>query len=174
MKKLVRMKNLIFICALIAMILSSISYSLAYYSNRASQVENTIKKAYSDILISEDFDGTTKSSIRIQNTGTTPEYIRVKLITNWQSNDKIIAKSSPNLEISIANNWILIDGFYYYQDIVDVGEEVELLKEPIILDTDSSGNRMCVDVLASAVQSYPSDAARECFKVNLENNRIVK
>ena len=154
--------------------LSSMSYSLAFLNNRTAKVENTINKAHSDVLISEDFDGTTKSSIKIKNTGTTPEYIRVKIITNWQSNNQIIAKSSPNLEIKVAKNWILIDGFYYYQDIVDIGQEVELLEEPIILNNDSSGNKMCVDVLASSIQSNPSDAVKECFKVNLEGNKIVE
>ena len=59
---------------------AAVSGSLAWLTSTPEQVVNSFTPGVVTIQVDEKFDGSTKSNVRIKNTGNVPAYIRVALI----------------------------------------------------------------------------------------------
>ena len=65
---------------------------------------------------------TVKESIKIQNTGNIPAYLRVKLITHWEdSKGNVVGLESEKLNFKTTDNWIYDskNDVYYYKYVVN-------------------------------------------------------
>ncbi len=125
-----------------------------------------------DCEVVETFDGTYKSSIKIQNTGNTDAYIRVNFVSYVQNQDgEILGQSVSVPEFDLGENWsYAADGYYYYKLPVAPGAltgEMLASAMELVQKKDGNGNvigNQVVEVFAEAIQAYPEDAVVNAWK----------
>lgn len=106
--------------------------------------------------------------VSVENVCDHPFYLRVKLVSG-STNTALSAEDCLKLDID-TKNWTYLDGFYYYNQILQPGEttptlftEVEIVGSKV--DTTHIGSTLSLTVNAYAVQSennpaeHPWDAA---------------
>ena len=116
---------------------------------------------------------TKKTSIKVENTGNIPAYIRVRLVTYWvkdigEGKVEITGRASEMPEISTATGWVPgSNNTYYYRAPVKAGEFTgELLGPSIELEKDGDYLQV-IEVFAEAIQSAPSGAVTSAWSVTL-------
>ena len=124
---------------------------------------NTFTAAKSGTHIDEELEGSQKTSIKVQNTGTAVSYVRVKLVMNWVDDDNNVSATPVNITVDYDNtNWFEQDGIYYYKmPVAPDGKTENLLKadSPITEPADKpAGCHLEVTVLAESIQAAPSTA----------------
>lgn len=128
----------------------------AYYLQENRGEEASYEMAYVSCEIQEDFNGQQKNSIIVKNTSNVPAYIRVRLISYWQTpSGKIAGRSSPELKVTAAEGWTS-EGkdVWSYSEPVEPGTSTpNLLSTPLYLQTDGEGYIQVVKVLAEAIQT---------------------
>ena len=137
----------------------AVGTTFALLKASTAPVENTFTAAKSGTDIVEKLDGSQKTSIKVQNTGTAVSYVRVKLVMNWVDESGNISAEPVNITPSITGNWCEQDGIYYYQMPVAAKDfTTNLLKTPITQDAAPEGYHLEVTVLAESIQAAPSAA----------------
>lgn len=140
---------------LLAMVSTTIVYTLAYRTNVTETVVNTFDPVDVEIKIDEKFDGEVKEDVGITNTGDIEVYIRFKIsvsaidedgniislpISLINTSDTVADLTQRAIDIcdfTITNNddgdpadwtdsFIEIDGIYYYSSLVAVDETVSI------------------------------------------------
>lgn len=163
--------------ALIALVLL-IGTTLAYLVSQSTEKKNVFVPGVVDCEVSETFDGTSKSSIKVENTGNTDAYIRVAFATYWQDGDgNILADTFRMPEFDLGENWVLAaDGYYYYKYPVAPGEltgDMIAAGSSIVLQS-KDGNSQVIEVLSEAVQAKPDDAVVESWDSDGKGVAAVK
>lgn len=152
----------------------AVGTTFALLKANTDPVTNTFTAAKSGTDIVEKLDGSQKTSIKVQNTGTAVSYVRVKLVMNWVSGDgKTISAEPVNITPSITADWFEQDGIYYYKMPVAAndGETTNLLATPITEPADKpAGCHLEVTVLAESIQAAPSKAVTESWGVGVDSN----
>ena len=94
--------------------------------------------------------------VTVENICDHPFYLRVKLVSGINDRE-LTAEDCFRLNID-EENWVYSDGWYYYADIVEPGEEtpyifsnVEIVGDKV--DTAYIGSTLSLSVIAQAVQS---------------------
>ena len=129
--------RLLVIAAAVLLVAAVAGGTLAWLSDQAPTVVNTFALPENTPEVKEEFDGTVKSSITIENTGNIDSYIRVKLIGNWADQNGNVAPQpeGSTLEgwpVTVTADWFLKDGWYYYQSPVSPNHTTaELLKQEV-------------------------------------------
>lgn len=99
----------------------------AYMIHKSQTVENALIPGKVDCVVREKFNDIVKSEIKVENTGNTKAYIRVRLVFNWvDSAGTVVARSfgtMPGVSWDMIN-WIKdeADNTYYYKYPVEVGK----------------------------------------------------
>ncbi len=171
----IRMNKLaILFIAVVMLIGAVVGSTVAFLVTETKPVENKFTYASISTGIDEKFDGTTKSDVKVTNTGTTDAYIRATYVVNWLNKDGTIAASVPTdytytLEENPKNVWAKgDDGYFYYWTPVAPGNSTpeSLLNctahypegvEPQYI--------LSVEILATAVQSTPANAVADAWGV---------
>lgn len=167
---------LVVLIASLAIFLILCGTVLAYMFRQTEYEDNQFTPANVSCEVVEEFDGTQKTSIHVQNTGNIDAYLRVRLVSYWvDSNGNIVAKPSSMPEITLADGWIKgSNNTYYYQSSVSSvapnNFTGELLSAPIILQKDENGYLQVVEVFAEAIQSKPANAITNSWNVSLDTN----
>lgn len=137
----------------------AVGTTFALLKANTAPVENTFTAAKSGTDIVEKLDGSQKTSIKVQNTGTAVSYVRVKLVMNWVDESGNVSAEPVNITPSITDNWFLKDGIYYYKMPVAAKDfTTNLLQTPITQGTAPEGYHLEVTVLAESIQAAPSAA----------------
>lgn len=137
----------------------AVGTTFALLKASTAPVENTFTAAKSGTDIVEKLDGSQKTSIKVQNTGTAVSYVRVKLVMNWVDESGNVSAEPVNITPSITDNWFLKDGIYYYKMPVAAKDfTTNLLQTPITQGTAPEGYHLEVTVLAESIQAAPSAA----------------
>lgn len=148
MKKGNAFRLLILIVGL-AVLVTSVSVSIAYMLRSSDEITNTFIPAEVDCQIVETVSKTNvegkdvsmKTSVKAQNTGNIAAYIRVRVVTYWEdSKGNPVGRSSPTNEFGGAwkhnqTDWIYDkeNQTFYYKYPVDAGQTTNEL-----LNTDGS------------------------------------
>ncbi len=165
----------------VLLLLGSASAVLAYYLRQTGALNNSFTLSQVSCKTIEDTDEKTteKTLITVQNTSNVPVYIRVRLVSYWQTPsgnitgvyDNIIA---PKLEtLGLLNSKWLADkdnDTYYYTLPLAVGETTDnLLANKIILvkPEDNEGYIQVIEVLAEAIQAEPAEAVTTAWGVTV-------
>ncbi len=149
----------------------AVGTTFALLKASTAPVENTFTAAKSGTDIVEELDGSQKTSIKVQNTGTAVSYVRVKLVMNWVDENGNISAEPVNITPSITDNWFLKDGIYYYKMPVAAKDfTTNLLKTPITQGTAPEGYHLEVTVLAESIQAAPSKAVTDSWGVGVDSN----
>lgn len=169
------------IIAIIAILCSIIScVSLAFLFTETNSIKNEFENAYVACQVLEngpdgkgEFDGQTKTNVRIKNTGDVQSYIRAAVVVTWMSEDqsKVTAnKPQVGSDYSIAytsnSKWKKgADGYWYYTIPVNVGDETTNLIESCVCNViPPEGFYLSVEIVASSIQSTPDTVVKEQWK----------
>lgn len=164
-------RSLAALIALVLIICVAVGGTIAYIVTQTDKVENKFTPADVQIAIEEDFNGTVKSSITVQNVDdakNVPCYIRVKLVSNMQDADKNVIGSAAINSFKLGDNWFDGgDGCYYYKDVVAVGDSTANLLADGSKITLTNGQ--VVEVLAEGIQATPIDAVKAAWGDDIAN-----
>lgn len=149
----------------------AVGTTFALLKANTAPVTNTFTAAKSGTDIVEKLDGSQKTSIKVQNTGTAVSYVRVKLVMNWVDENGNVSAEPVNITPSITDNWFLKDGIYYYKMPVAAKDfTTNLLQTPITQGTAPEGYHLEVTVLAESIQAAPSAAVQQSWGVGVDSN----
>lgn len=159
---------------------AAVSGSLAWLISAPGPVVNEFTPGVVTIQVDEKFDGSTKSDVRIKNTGNVPAYIRVALVPAWVDDEGNIAAKPASLEqldndCNIAwgedgngyeADWFIgSDGFYYCKTFINPGESTPILIKSCTVKDGEHEYDFELQIIASAVQSLPTSTVETVWPV---------
>lgn len=155
---------------------AAVSGSLAWLISTPEPVVNTFTPGVVTIQVDEKFNGTTKSDVRIKNTGDVPAYIRVALVPAWVDDEGNIAAKPASLgdcNITWGNNgngyeddWFIgSDGFYYCKTVIEPDGSTPILIKSCTVKDGEHKYDFELQIIASAVQSLPTSTVGEVWPV---------
>ena len=138
------------------------------------------EKLNDDTYTSGTHTGGVKSNIRVENTGTYPAYVRVRLVSWWANADGEAVGGVParSPAVQLRSGWRAgSGGTYYCTKSVAPGDMTGVLCEPMVLETgtglDGSTIYQVVEVLAEAIQAAPAEAASSAWGVTIADGVIT-
>ncbi len=155
--------------------------TLAYIMDNKGPLTNTFMPSTVEVSIDEAFENDVKTNVSVKNTGDTEAYIRAAVIVTWKDAEGNVYPEVPvagtdylityNLGTAgIKSCWIKgADGFYYYTSPIADGENTDVLIStctPADVET-PVGYGLNVEILASGIQSVPTDVVKEKWGVTL-------
>lgn len=176
-----RNKRLIILLSVLALTLTVVvGTTLAFLFTQTDPLENKFQPTKVTCSIEESFDGKVKKDVKITNTGTTDAYIRTSVVVTWKNSDGSIAAEKPiegtDYEIDYAENtgWIKgADGYWYYTNPVAPGASTGDLIKQCTQKVEKDGCRLEVEILASAIQSEPTEAVTEAWGVTVASDGTI-
>lgn len=167
-------KGLAAFAALVLVLCCTVGGTVAWLATTAGPVTNTFTPSHVTTYVDESFDGTTKSDVKIQNTGDTDAYIRAAIVCNWVNADGEVYAQMPEPSIgsnvrdytidlntgSDSDKWTKVTGkdgidYYYYNSVVSAGVETANLINSCteIAGKAPEGYRLQVTILADGIQA---------------------
>lgn len=133
--------------------------------------------------IEENFDGQVKSDVRVTNTGNMPVYVRCNLSVYYETSkgkeqDSEAETKTDNISINVPkkdedytlqfpdgfkDNWLEIDGIYYYRKPLQNGESVQFIKNCKEVKK-KDGEKLVVDISTQSIQAEPERAVSDAWK----------
>ena len=175
-----RLAALLISAALIAAI--AVGGTVAWLSAKTSPTVNTFTPSHVSCSVEESFDGKTKSSVNVLNTGDTEAFIRVKLVS-YRVNEQgqHIGGTADIPAFTPGDNWVKKGGCYYYTLPVKPGEKpaADLIKSIELTGSynDPDGGSQVIEVMAEAIQSGPEAAVKAAwgadFSIGADGSLIV-
>lgn len=165
------------VLALVLILGAAVGGTLAYLVTQTDPVTNTFEPSHVSCKIEEEFDGTTKSNVKVKNTGDIDAYIRAKVVITWKDANGNVYAAAPveNTDYTISynrNDWAEIDGIYYYKNAVASGKSTSKLIDTCA-PTDGTapeGYALSVEILAEAIQAEPAAAVQEAWGMTVGTN----
>ena len=158
---------------------AAISGSLAWLISAPGPVVNEFIPGEVTIEVDEKFDASTKSDVRIKNTGNVPAYIRVALVPAWVDDEGNIAAKPASLKLNDDCNiawgkdgsgyeadWFIgSDGFYYCKTFINPDKSTPILIKSCTVKDGEHEYDFELQVIASAVQSLPTSTVETVWPV---------
>lgn len=161
----------ILLAAVIVLLAGAVGGTWAFLVAQSEPVQNNFTYAHVRCRIDEKFDGTTKSDVKIQNTGDIPAYIRARIVVTWKDASGNVSSTVPvkNTDYTIAFNttdWTQQDGYWYCKNAVDAKDFTPVLITKCEKRETAApeGYNLSVEILADAIQSEPANAVTEAWK----------
>lgn len=161
----------ILLAAVIVLLAGAVGGTWAFLVAQSEPVQNNFTYAHVSCKIDEKFDGTTKSDVKIQNTGDIPAYIRARIVVTWKdASGNVSAVPVKNTDYTIAFNekdWTQQGGYWYCNTAVDATGFTPVLITECKKTSNanvSDGYNLSVEILADAIQSEPASAVTEAWK----------
>ena len=174
-------KPLAALVALVLIIGAVVGGTLAYLAARTDAIVNTFNPAKVDITVDENFNGKTKENVKITNTGDTDVYIRATYVVTWKDTDGNVYPEQPQpgvdytISLNTEQGWFYYNGYYYYTAPVapdaSTGVLIDLCTP--VAGRAPEGYTLSVDVLASAIQSVPAEAAGQAWGVSIAPGSVT-
>lgn len=174
-KRVMKTKKPVALVAILVLLCCAVAGTVAYLVTSTGPVTNTFTPASVTTAVEEKFDGTTKSDVRIKNTGNIAAYIRAAVIVNWaDENGNVYGGATPvagedytlTLKTGENENWFQgSDGYYYYTNPVAPEAFTTAMFEPITQQQDCADTnyKLQVTILADGIQSVPADAVQQAW-----------
>lgn len=164
------------LCSLIA--LCTVGGIWAYLVSRPDPITNTFEPAFVTCEVEEQFDGNTKSDVRIRNTGNVDAFVRAAVIVNFVSDDGKILATAPQEGVDFSIVWATsewkkgTDGFWYHSSAVSADSlTVPLIQSASVISA-PDGYSLDIQIIATAIQSNPEKAVSEAWGITPENGKI--
>lgn len=181
----VRRKNIILLVSLFSVIALSVGTTLAFIFTNTGKAENIFNPAYVSCEVTEKFEGSIKSDVKIKNNGNAEAYIRATITVTWIDGSGKVYAIAPQKGIDYTiiladnfdENWLAdSNGFYYCKaSVASGGETPQLIKECRVIDGKApDGYHFSVEITASAIQSVPPNVAAEQWGVTVADDNITK
>lgn len=179
-KRVMKTKKPVALVALLVLLCCTVAGTLAYLVDKTPEVKNTFEPAKVTTAVDETFDGTTKSNVKIQNTGNIDAYIRVAVVANWIDEDgNVYGGATPvegvnYTELNPENGWFeASDGYFYYPKAVAAQGETPVLFSTITQSGAPEGCHLRLTILADGIQSEPADAVTQAWGVTVANDGTI-
>ena len=174
-------KPLAALVALVLIIGAVVGGTLAYLAARTDAIVNTFNPAKVGITVEEDFNGRTKEDVKIKNNGDTEVYIRATYVVTWKDAAENVYPEQPQqgvdytISLNPKQDWFYYNGYYYYTAPVAPGASTGVLITSCapVSEKTPEGYFLSVDVLASAIQSVPADAAGQAWGVSIAQGSVT-
>ncbi len=159
------------IISVVLILTLAVGGTIAFLSTKTDPVVNTFNPSQVTCSVEENFDGTTKTNVNVENTGDIPAFIRVKLVT-YRTNDQgqHIGGTASLPAFTLGTGWVKCGDYYYYTCPVAPGATpADSLAEVIKLTenyTDVDGGHQSIDVIAEAIQAGPEAAVKAAWGDN--------
>ena len=172
-------KTLVLLICVTVLLAFSVSGTVAYLVDASGPVDNTFKPATQNTDIDEpDWNGKTKTTVTVNNTGNVTAFVRVMLVGYWcDANDQIVrpwdgagfelnTAANGNDSDNIANGkWVKHGDYYYFTAPLKSGEETtNLLKNPITVEMEN-GEHLVLNVIHQSIQAEPTSAVEQAWGV---------
>lgn len=159
----------ILLAAVIVLLAGAVGGTWAFLVAQSEPVQNNFTYAHVSCTIDEKFDGTTKSDVKIQNTGDISAYIRARIVVTWKDASGNVSSTVPvkNTDYTITFNetdWTQQGGYWYCKTAVNPdGFTPKLITECKKTGTAPKDYDLSVEILADAIQSEPANAVKEAW-----------
>ena len=175
-KRVMKTKKPVALVAILVLLCCAVAGTVAYLVTSTGPVTNTFTPASVTTEVVEEFNGTTKSNVRIKNTGNIDAYIRVAVVANWIDKDgNVYGGATPvagkdytlTPKTGENENWFQgYDGYYFCKNAIESGSETPVLIESCAKTTGAEvpeGYDLQVTILADGIQSVPADAVQQAW-----------
>lgn len=154
-------KSIAAIIAIVLILTVAVGGTIAWLVATTNPIENTFTPGSVTSQIEEKFDGTTKSDVRVQNTGNADAYIRATIVVNWVDDAgnvyaEVPADCTYDMQMESTLNWTKLGNYYYYNGVVAPnGYTGYLIKS--CTESAPDGYNLQVTILAEAIQAEGVD-----------------
>lgn len=179
-KRVMKTKKPVALVAILVLLCCAVAGTVAYLVTSTGPVTNTFTPASVTTEVEETFDGTTKSNVRIKNTGNIDAYIRAAVIVNWVNDAGEIYGTAPVASTEDAPGDYTIsydetywfkgsDGYWYYTKPVAPSTENNPQYTGVLIESCApagqapAGYALQVTILADGIQSEPVKAVSEAW-----------
>lgn len=153
-------KSITMLVSLILIITIGVGGTLAYLVTHTDPVKNTFTPSQVVISVDEEFDGSTKSDVKIFNhNNSVNAYIRAAIVVNWMDKAGNVWAATPvedtNYTLELGAGWTKLGDYYYYEGPVPAGESTtDLIKKASpITDAPEDGYYLSIEILAQGIQA---------------------
>ena len=146
---------------LILLAVFTVSGTLAYLIVTTDSVTNTFVPGSVTCAVEETFDGTTKSDVKVKNTGNVDAYIRAAVVVNWVDADGNVcaqAHTAPTISYNDTDWTKGADGYWYYKEAVAPGALTNNLINTATSTAQADGCKLQIEIIASAIQAEGTGA----------------
>lgn len=179
-KELRGAKKLNLILGLLLVALLGVAGTYAYLIATTSPVENSFTPATVSCKIDETFTNNIKTNVRIKNTSDVDAYIRASIVVSFVDTDENTVGIVPvlgtdyTMELNLnGTSWFKgRDDFYYCRAKVAPSGFTPVL----ITEAKPIGNspyRLKIEIVASAIQSLPTNAVTDAWGVTVDSNGMI-
>lgn len=175
-------RSLVLVVSVLVLLLAVAGGTLAWLTANTGPVVNTFDPAQVSCVVTEKFDGKTKSNVNVKNTSDITAYIRVKLVT-YRVNDagQHIGGTAEIPEFTPGAGWVKYGEYYYYTLPVAAGgaPAADLISSINLTGSynDADGGKQVIEVMAEAIQSVPDTAVKDAwgtgFSIDANGKLIV-
>lgn len=170
-------KTATLLVAIVLLLGVAVGTTVAYLIDRTNEIKNEFEYAKTDVTVTEEFNGTAKSNVKVQNNSNIPVYIRATYAVNWVDAFGNIVTPDPDeyvyqLDVNPDNKWVQgKGGYYYYPTPVQPNglTDGSLLNCKVTKQPENPAYTLNVEILATAIQSEPADAIYEAWGVTPTN-----
>lgn len=179
------------VSSIVALIL--VGATLAYLFSVGKSIVNTFTPGSVDVEVDESYNGTTKSEIKLKNTGKSNAYLRMAITSYYKTSatidgveyEGVLGSKLPTLPVITLNkNWVKYGDYYYYTLPVAPGDSTtDIFNDSfagITLDSIVEGEgeaqityNQVVEVFAEAIQSAPAKAVQEAWGVTITEGKVT-
>lgn len=166
------------ILSMVMLVTVAVGGTLAYLTAKDTPVTNTFTPSVVNCNVIENFDGTEKKNVNVENTGDTEAYIRVKLVT-YRVNDQNqhIGGAAAMPDFTPGTNWVMFGDYYYYTLPVKPNEKPvnNLIGQMTLTGSyaDADSGKQVIEVMAEAIQSGPAEAVGNSWGVSITEGSVA-
>ncbi|MGN8875909.1 hypothetical protein [Pseudoflavonifractor sp. HCP28S3_F10] len=162
--------------------------TLAWITAHTEPIVNTFEVGSIVPGITEEFDNTTKSDVKVTNTGSVPAYVRVALVYSWRDGatagknpadtGAIVGEPVTDADLTIdwgdSTNWVKgSDGYWYYKLPVAAGSPTSNLIDSLTVSAASENGKLYnldLQILVDAIQAEPDSAVESVWPVTVNTD----
>lgn len=171
-------KASLLLTSLILLLTLIVGGTVSFLVASSGQVQNTFTPSKVACRVDEDsFGGSTKTNVKVTNTGDTTAYIRAAIVVTWKDAQGNVYPKTPTLGTDYTmtlntSDWFQKDGFYYYKSPVakDNSTGVLITSCSPVEGKTPEGYGLNVEILGSAIQSVPTNVVTSIWSVTLDGN----
>lgn len=145
--------------------------TLAYFTDTAQPLVNTFLPSRVTTDVEEQLDGSVKSNVVLQNTGSASAYLRASISITWKDENGKVYGEAPvlgkdySLDLDLDQGWVLsADGFYYWvMPVLPAESHPDNCSTGVLISTCSplgdgapEGYALNVEIIGSGIQSMPA------------------
>lgn len=177
-------KTATLLVAIVLLLGVAVGTTVAYLIDSTDRIENKFEYAKTDVTVTEELTGTTKSNVKVENKSNIPVYIRATYVVNWVDAFGNIVTPDPGeyvyqLDVNPDNKWVQgKGGYYYYPTPVQPNglTDGSLLNCTVTYPEGVATPEytLNVEILATAIQSEPKDAVEAVWPVTVNTDKTLR